>query len=311
MGPLHSMLHSRQLPLPATYNEMKLLKNTVVGLQMNWLIREVITARYVRIQAKSRKNYSFLIHLRAYQSKQKLLEKCIERLKKRRFELQYCSKRARPISLSRHSYLNRPPQEHISASRALNQQLIKIRQHKISHLHKYRHFIKNFVKKPFSTFTNSVSALASWKSASLARMSPVSSKTAWSTKQLLGWRMHHLAMSYLPTTNFFFYGQMIFIRARLGYYRFRQSTMLNFAANIAKRHWFAYAVIFGHMAYFGSYRSGLVMKKQVETVEPRSRSLWKTFDQGFREFLKYQMYDNLFSNTWIDNRTAQALWDLT
>ena len=104
---------------------------------------------------------------------------------------------------------------------------------------------------------------------------------------------------------------MIFIRARLGYYRFRQSTMLNFAANIAKRHWFAYAVIFGHMAYFGSYRSGLVMKKQVETVEPRSRSLWKTFDQGFREFLKYQMYDNLFSNTWIDNRTAQALWDLT
>ena len=32
---------------------------------------------------------------------------------------------------------------------------------------------------------------------------------------------------------------------------------------------------------------------------------------GFRELLKFQMYDNLFSNTWIDNRTGQALWDLT
>ena len=34
-------------------------------------------------------------------------------------------------------------------------------------------------------------------------------------------------------------------------------------------------------------------------------------DKAFREFLKYAMYHLLFSNSWLDDLTAKALYDLT
>lgn len=37
----------------------------------------------------------------------------------------------------------------------------------------------------------------------------------------------------------------------------------------------------------------------------------KNTDKKFREFLKYAMAELLFSNSWIDDLTGKALFDLT
>ena len=84
-----------------------------------------------------------------------------------------------------------------------------------------------------------------------------------------------------------------------------------------KRHWGIYLLSFGHLAYYQNLRQNVTFIRPEnaqdtgEYPEPRLKMVWRRFDLGFREFLKFQMYDNLFSNTWIDNRTGQALWDLT
>ena len=82
-----------------------------------------------------------------------------------------------------------------------------------------------------------------------------------------------------------------------------------------------YLLLLSYTAYFGYFRAIYAFQRPTEEEyqtfgrqlppQPRLEVLWKRFDRGFREFLKFQMYDNLFSNTWIDNRTGQALWDLT
>lgn len=96
---LQSMLYSKDLPLPASFAELKILRAAVPGGRMSTLISEVVRARATRLKRGKRRDYSLFIHLRAHDCKRKLIEKSMERLQQRRYELQYCSKRARPIPL--------------------------------------------------------------------------------------------------------------------------------------------------------------------------------------------------------------------
>ena len=92
-------------------------------------------------------------------------------------------------------------------------------------------------------------------------------------------------------------------------------------AKSLRKHRGLYLLLLSYAAYYGYFRAIYAFYRPTEEEclaaghslppQPRLEVLWKRFDRGFREFLKWQMYDNLFSNTWIDNRTGQALWDLT
>ena len=99
LSSLHQVLYCKELPLPISLSELKLLRASAPGVRMSALITEVVRARNIRLKQGKRRDYGLFIHLKAHDCKRKLIEKSIERLQQRRYELQYCSKRARPIPL--------------------------------------------------------------------------------------------------------------------------------------------------------------------------------------------------------------------
>ena len=198
---------------------------------------------------------------------------------------------------------------------------MRVRKHRLSRFHKYKTFIVSVLQRPFSTLTEMAarSIQAVWPK--LQRRTTSSRKTVWSARYLLGKKFHHLAKSYLVTTRGLFYWQMLFLRAKLQFYRVKQIYAVQMLAKSLRKHPGLHLLLLSYAAYYGYFRGIYAFQRPTEEEcriagrellpQPRLEVLWKRFDQGFREFLKFQMYDNLFSNTWIDNRTGKALWDLT
>ena len=99
-----------------------------------------------------------------------------------------------------------------------------------------------------------------------------------------------------------FYIEMLLIRAKLQFYRINQIRAVKWFSKSFKSNYGLYICGALFLAYFGHFR-----KNQKAMLEMHA----KNFDKTFREFLKYAMAELLFSNSWIDDLTGKALYDLT
>ena len=72
--------------------------------------------------------------------------------------------------------------------------------------------------------------------AKLPRRTTSGRTTVWSAQQLLGKKFHHLAKSYLVTTRGLFYWQMLFLRAKLQFYRIKQIYAVQMLTRSLKKH---------------------------------------------------------------------------
>ena len=115
---------------------------------------------------------------------------------------------------------------------------------------------------------------------------------------------------------------MVFLRAKLQWYRVLQIRVVKAFLRSFKNNWGLYLFGASSAAYFLYFRKRWAFvepsKAEIE-ANPDKKLGRKTLievethkiDQAFRKFLKYAMSQLLFSNSWIDELTGQALFDLT
>ena len=115
------------------------------------------------------------------------------------------------------------------------------------------------------------------------------------------------------SSSVLFYGEMLFLRTKLQFYRVIQIRAVKWFLRSFKRNSGLYFCLFAYGAYFGHLRKKYMFVKDAKSGDRKTQIEVQTkqIDLAFREFLKYAMSDLLFSNAWIDDLTGKALYDLT
>ena len=191
----------------------------------------------------------------------------IERLKVRRSELLYCSKRARHIPIHKQLSIFQNPNKAMSKSRLLGQHLINVRTHKLSRFRTFNGFISRALHRPFTTMMETLKQSTSSSSKLLQAIALKGKKTksaqqaVLSTEGVLKRKIQSIFQAYFVSSSALFYGEMLFLRAKLQWYRVIQIGAIKWFLRSFKSNYGLYFCAAFYVAYFGHLRKKYMFVK--------------------------------------------------
>lgn len=209
-----------RIPLrPASLMEYRILRIKQPMLRLDEFLRESFRVRFFKPLPFVRRGDN----LRAYVLKTHmiLVQKNIEKLKLRRSELLYCSKRARPIPIHKQLSIFQNPNKSLSKSRLLGKHILNVRGHKLSRFRTFYGFINRFFHKPFTTMMMTLKQSTSQKLQAIALKGRKKRKVL-STRDMIRKKLQSIYPTYFILSSVLSYGEMFFLRFKLQWYRMIQ-----------------------------------------------------------------------------------------
>ena len=149
-----------RLPMrPTTLMEYRALRIRMPSLRMDTFFIAAVKERFAKQQIRTAVRRSEQLKVYIVRTHQKIVSKNIERLKVRRSELLYCSKRARPIPMHKQLGIfqsSAANSELQKTARELRRHILSVRGHNLSHFQGFRSFINRVLSKPFTTMMETI-----------------------------------------------------------------------------------------------------------------------------------------------------------